>query len=96
MGNDLDSLTLKDIKVMVIILEEFVRTSKRIESLLARYNRHQSHGIGRFTVDDVVASVMARQQAQAYNEIDDEDMNDEDIKRVLAKIKGVDSNTGTA
>jgi hypothetical protein len=89
MTDDLDDLTLKDIKAMVTILEEFIRTSRRVENILARYGKHQGIGLSRFSVDDVVASVMARQQANTVDYNVEDEISDEDAKRVLAKIKSM-------
>jgi hypothetical protein len=91
---DVDKLTLKDIEVMVRILERWLAVSRRVEAILARYSRqYTSMQSNRFSIDYVIDRVMERQQA-----ITDRGMNmgmnmnmdmvdDEDAKKVLEKIR---------
>jgi uncharacterized protein YlzI (FlbEa/FlbD family) len=91
---DVDNLTLKDIEVMVRILERWIVISRRVEAILSRYSRqYTSMQSNRFSIDYVIDRVMERQQA-----ITDRGMNmgmnmgtdmvdDEDAKKVLEKIR---------
>jgi hypothetical protein len=87
---DTDNLTLKDIEIMVRILERWLVTSRRVEAILARYSKqYTSMQSNRFSIDYVIDRVMERQQAITDRGIDtDVDMiNDEDAKKVLDKIR---------
>jgi hypothetical protein len=91
---DVDNLTLKDIEIMVRILERWLVISRRVEAILARYSRqYTSMQSNRFSIDYVIDRVMERQQAVTDRGMDmgmnmcNDMVDDEDAKKVLDKIR---------
>ena len=95
---DIDNLTLKDIEIMVRILERWLTTSRRVEAILSRYAKQQQYYTGgRLSVDYVIDKVLERQEnrvnMQQFNDLDD--IDDLTAKKVLEKIRGLNKESTT-
>jgi len=94
---DIDNLTLKDIEIMIRILERWLTTSRRVEAILSRYAKQQYYTGGRLSVDYVIDKVLERQEnrlnMQQFNDLDD--LDDLTAKKVLEKIRGLNKESTT-
>jgi len=93
---DVENITLRDIEVMVRILERFLKVSKRAErvvkdlakSSLSRHGGFYGGGYQQFMqmfLQSALAGKIQQPQQQVVEE--DLDLNDEEVKQVIAKIK---------
>lgn len=82
------NITLDDVEVMLAILERFIHLSKRAERIVRHLSPRKSGGQG-----DMISMMMnsliqqKMTSAPAIGDQTGDDISDEDVKELIAKIK---------
>jgi len=90
--SEIDKITLKDIETMIMILERFIRVSRKAERLLKQLGRSYGGSLSLskddFIRDLIRETIMQRKMAEEeeFEEVSEEEL-DEETRRILEKIR---------
>lgn len=83
-----EEITLRDIEVMVQILEKYLKLSRKVERILSQYVRTQ-----RMEGDIIKMLLSSVAPRSVVSEVESIELSEEE-KRVIEKIKGLSSKGG--